>query len=178
MGLTIHYRVEANPDWTRRQIRQKLEDTRRFAQSLPVASVSEVVEFRDKDCDWRSGTHDGETPEDADARDPYRWAKIQASRYVQSPWRPGLSQETVANGTLRRWPRRSANGTPCSPVWAASSKDAAEAQGVGFESSMSGRPDFERLEVEATKIGNVAEHLAAPREHLVPAFADHKEQSL
>ena len=48
MGLTIHYAIEANKDWTSRQIRQKLEDTRRFALSLSVVSVSEVVEFRGK----------------------------------------------------------------------------------------------------------------------------------
>jgi hypothetical protein len=34
MGLTIHYRIEASKAWTRRQVRQKLEDTRRFALSL------------------------------------------------------------------------------------------------------------------------------------------------
>ena len=46
MGLTIHYRIEAGRDWTRRQIREKLEDTRQFALSLPVISVSDVVECR------------------------------------------------------------------------------------------------------------------------------------
>ena len=52
MGLTIHYCIEAGQDWTRRQIRQKLEDTRRFALSLPVVSVSEVAEFRGEDCQF------------------------------------------------------------------------------------------------------------------------------
>ena len=50
-------------------------------------------------------------------------------------------------------------------------KDAAEAQVVGFESSMSGRPDFERLEVEATKIGKIASHLEKLREAVVPRAA-------
>ena len=36
MGLTIHYGIEASQDWTRRQIRQKLEDTRRFALASGV----------------------------------------------------------------------------------------------------------------------------------------------
>lgn len=90
MGLTIHYRIEANPNWTRRQIREKLENTRRFALTLPVASVSEVAEFRGNNCDWQQ--QQDETPDEADARDPFRWTKIQASRYVESSWRPGCSR--------------------------------------------------------------------------------------
>jgi hypothetical protein len=38
-------------------------------------------------------------------------------------------------------------------------KDAAEAQGVEFDSAMSGRPDFEQLEMQALKVGSLAEHL-------------------
>lgn len=86
MGLTIHYRIEAGKDWTRRQTRQRLEDTRRFALSLPVVSVSKVVEFRGKDCQFDNDAAD-------DERDPFRWAKIQAGRYVESPWRPGESRQ-------------------------------------------------------------------------------------
>ena len=56
MGLTIHYCIEASQDWTRGQIRQKLEDTRRFALSLPVVSVSEIAEFRGQDCQFASVT--------------------------------------------------------------------------------------------------------------------------
>jgi hypothetical protein len=93
MGLTIHYGLQANKDWTRRQIRQKLEDTRRFALSLPVVSVSEVVEFRGKDCDYQTGRQEGETPDEAADRDPFRWCKIQAGRHVESPWRPGESRQ-------------------------------------------------------------------------------------
>ncbi len=93
MGLTIHYCVQANDAWTRRQIRQKLEDTRRFAISLPIISVSEVVEFRGKDCDYQTGQRESETPDEADARDPFRWAKVQAGRYIESPWRPGESRQ-------------------------------------------------------------------------------------
>jgi hypothetical protein len=93
MGLTIHYSIEASQDWTRRQIRQKLEDTRRFALALPVISVGQVVEFRGKDCDYQTGQQQGETPDGADARDSFRWAKIQAGRHVESPWRPGESRQ-------------------------------------------------------------------------------------
>ena len=91
MGLTIHYCIEASQDWTRRQIRQKLEDTRRFALSLRVASVGDVVEFRGKGCDWQSQEREGETPDNADLRDLFRWVKIQSQREVESPWRPGCS---------------------------------------------------------------------------------------
>jgi hypothetical protein len=93
MGLTIHYSIEANRDWTRRQIRQKLEETRRFALSLPVVSVSEVAEFRGNECDVRNSEREGETADEAADRDPFRWAKIQAGRYVESPWRPGESRK-------------------------------------------------------------------------------------
>ena len=57
-------------------------------------------------------------------------------------------------------------------------KDAAEAQGLGFESGMSGRPDFERLEIQALKIENIGRHLAKLREQLLPALVEQKEQSL
>jgi len=85
MGLTIHYHIEARQDWTRRQIRQKLEDTRRFALSLSIVSVSEVTEFRGEDCQFDQAPASNEN-------DPFRWAKIQATRDVESPWRPGESR--------------------------------------------------------------------------------------
>lgn len=100
MGLTIHYRIEAGRDWTRRQIREKLEDTRRFALSLPVVSVSEVVEFRGAECDYQHGEREDETPDQAEVRDPFRWAKIQAGRYVESPWRPGESRHQAPSHML------------------------------------------------------------------------------
>jgi hypothetical protein len=100
MGLTIHYGIEASPDWTRRQIREKLEDTRRFALALLVVSVSEVVEFRGKECDYQTGQREHETPDQAEVRDPFRWAKIQAGRYVESPWRPGESRHQAPSHML------------------------------------------------------------------------------
>ena len=46
-------------------------------------------------------------------------------------------------------------------------KDAAEATGLGFESPMLGRADFEHLEAQAMKIDSLAGHLAKLREALV-----------
>lgn len=86
MGLTIHYSIETNKNWTRRQTRENMEDTRRFALTLPVISASEVVEFRGRDCQFDRDPASGE-------QDPFRWAKIQAARHVDSPWRPGESRQ-------------------------------------------------------------------------------------
>ena len=93
MGLTIHYCIEARKDWTRRQIRQKLEDTRRFALSLLVVSTSQVVEFRGKDCQF-------DRDPASDEKDPFRWAKIQAGRDIESPWRPGESRQQAPSHML------------------------------------------------------------------------------
>lgn len=93
MGLTIHYSIDADQAWTRRQVRQKLEDTRRFALTLPVISVSAIAEFRGKECDFQYGQRENETPQEADTRDPFRWAKIQAGRHIELPWRPGESRQ-------------------------------------------------------------------------------------
>ena len=93
MGLTIHYCIEASKDWTRRQIRQKLEDTRLFAMSLPVVSVSEIAEFQGKDCQFDQAPASEE-------KDPFRWAKIQAERHIESPWRPGESRQQAPSHML------------------------------------------------------------------------------
>ena len=50
-------------------------------------------------------------------------------------------------------------------------KDVAEASGQGFESPVLGRPDFERLEVQALKIGSLAGHLEKLREAIMPQVA-------
>ena len=47
-------------------------------------------------------------------------------------------------------------------------KDASEASGIGFDSAMLGRADFEHLEAQAVKIDCLAGHLARLREALVP----------
>ena len=100
MGLTIHYHIAANKDWTRRQIRQKLEETRRFALTLPVLSVSEVVEFRGAECDYEHGGREHESPDEAEDRNRFHWSKIEAGRYVESPWRPGESRRQAPSHML------------------------------------------------------------------------------
>jgi hypothetical protein len=50
-------------------------------------------------------------------------------------------------------------------------KDAAEANGVGFDSAMLGRADFEHLESQALKIESLAGHLEKLRAALVPQAA-------
>jgi len=45
-----------------------------------------VVEFRGKDCEFDQDPA-------SDEKDPFRWAKIQAGQYVESPWRPGESRQ-------------------------------------------------------------------------------------
>ena len=47
-------------------------------------------------------------------------------------------------------------------------KDAAEASGLGFDSAMLGRADFEHLEAQAMKIDSLAGHLEKLRAALVP----------
>jgi hypothetical protein len=80
MGLTIHYSLAVAKGWTPKTIRAKLETLRQFCMDLPVEEVSELREFKGKDCE------PGEAKDD-----PFRWAKIQASRSVESPWQPGTS---------------------------------------------------------------------------------------
>ena len=58
------------------------------------------MEFRGKECDYQTGQRQNETPDEADARDPFRWAKIQAGRYVESPWRPGESRQQAPSHML------------------------------------------------------------------------------
>jgi len=80
MGLTVHYSIATPKDWSPRTVRAKLESLRQFCLDLPVEEVSELREFRGKECE----------PGDKET-DPFRWAKIQASRSPESPWQPGTS---------------------------------------------------------------------------------------
>ncbi|MGA2620190.1 MAG: hypothetical protein ABSF26_21435 [Thermoguttaceae bacterium] len=80
MGLTIHYSIAAAKNWSPKTIRAKLEALRQCCLDLPVEQVSELQEFKGKDC---------EPGEEKD--DPFRWAKIQAARSPESPWQPGTS---------------------------------------------------------------------------------------
>ena len=78
MGLTIHYSLSVVKRWSNETIRAKLETLRQFCMDLPVEEVSDIVEFSGKECE--SGD---------DCNEPYRWAKIQSSRGLESPWQPG-----------------------------------------------------------------------------------------
>ncbi len=78
MGLTIHYSVTVRKTWSNETIKAKLEALRQYCMDLPVEEVSELQEFQGEECD----------PGD-DQDDPSRWAKIQSSRSVESPWQPG-----------------------------------------------------------------------------------------
>jgi hypothetical protein len=80
MGLTIHYSIATPNNWSPKTVRGKLESLRQFCMDLPVEEVSELREFRGKKCE----------PGDKET-DPFRWAKIQASRSPESPWQPGTS---------------------------------------------------------------------------------------
>jgi hypothetical protein len=80
MGLTIHYQLVTPAAWQPTEIRAKLELARQFAKTLPVSSVSELVEFRGKQADYHTGK---------EKKDEFHWAKIQAERSLVSPWQPG-----------------------------------------------------------------------------------------
>jgi hypothetical protein len=94
MGLTIHYSISVPTNWTPATIREKLEAARQFAKTLPVKSVSELVEFKGKECDFRPpvGGREG--------KDPFGWAKCQATRSIDNPWMPGTSTSQSPNHML------------------------------------------------------------------------------
>ena len=98
MGLTIHYCIEANQDWTRRQIRQKLEDTRRFALSLPIVSVSESGSSAARTA-TSIDQRQRETPESQRPR-PIPLGENPSRAHVESPWRPGESRQQAPSQML------------------------------------------------------------------------------
>ena len=81
MGLTIHYKLTVK-NWSIQTVRDKLEALRQCCMDLPVLEVSELQEFKGGECE------PGE-----DRADPFRWAKIQARRTLDSPWQPGFSHD-------------------------------------------------------------------------------------
>ena len=97
MGLTIHYSIAVPKDWSNGTVRAKLESLRQFCLDLPVEEVSELQVFKGKDCE----------PGDAED-DPFRWAKIQATRSLKSPWRPGthFQQQPSQMIVFSVWPAR------------------------------------------------------------------------
>ena len=86
MGLTIHYDISVPKRWSNETIRAKLEALRQFCMDLPVEEVSDMQEFQGKAC---------EPGKDQD--EPFRWAKIQSSRHLESPWHPGSSYRQYPN---------------------------------------------------------------------------------
>ncbi len=66
--------------WSIQTVRDKLEAVRQVCMDLPVIEVSELQEFKGDEC--RAGEDKGS---------PFRWAKIQSGRTLDSPWQPGIS---------------------------------------------------------------------------------------
>jgi hypothetical protein len=86
MGLAIHYDIKAPAKWSQAKIAEKLEQVRQFAKTLPVVSVSKMGECSGKECDFHHVRASGR-----EKQDTFFWAKIQAQRFVQNPWLPGMS---------------------------------------------------------------------------------------
>lgn len=95
MGLTIHYRIKVPAIWTPITIRAKLGAARLFAKTLPVRKVSEIAEFHGQEADFQHVRDTGQEEKDA-----FFWAKLQAQRYLSSPWEPGSSCGQAASQML------------------------------------------------------------------------------
>lgn len=96
MGLTIHYTISVPQSWTHGTILQKLKEAQAYAKTLPFVHVSDVKEFKGNECDfwW---IRDNPTPELNEENDEFFWAKIQGSRYIHSPYKPGQSRTQCPN---------------------------------------------------------------------------------
>jgi hypothetical protein len=75
LGLTIHYELTVPNKWSIETAREKLEAVRQACLDMAVVEVSELHEFKGDEC---------QLAEDRD--EPFRWAKTQAARQVESPW--------------------------------------------------------------------------------------------
>ncbi len=91
MGLTIHYEFAVPNKWSIETVRGKLEALRQACMDLPVVEVSELAEFKGEEC------VQGEREVD-----PFRWAKIQAARRLESPWQPGMFYHQPPQGPRPR----------------------------------------------------------------------------
>jgi hypothetical protein len=78
VGLTIHYEFTVPKNWSIQTVGKKLEALRQACMDLPVVEVSELAEFKGEECQL------GENKDE-----PFRWAKIQAARRLESAWEPG-----------------------------------------------------------------------------------------
>src|SRR5437588_453435 len=72
MGLTIHYKLQANTR-SAMKARQLLEQLRQKALDLPFEEVGEIVEVAGDTADFDKLSQD----------DPIRWLMIQAGQYVE-----------------------------------------------------------------------------------------------
>jgi hypothetical protein len=83
MGLTIHYQLATTGDEA--HARKLVQQLRQAALDLPFEHVSEMVEFRGDECDWKQRAED----------DPYRWLLIQARTDIPLPVTPAERSEGV-----------------------------------------------------------------------------------
>jgi hypothetical protein len=70
MGLTLHYTFFTR-DGPAAEVRSLIEHLRKHAQSLPLESVSEMVELKRDECQFR----------ERDTCDPHAWMKIQTLQF-------------------------------------------------------------------------------------------------
>ena len=83
MGLTIHYCVKAPAEWGSEKVRSGLVALWKSVRAIPVKTMSWLAEFRGEECDYdKVGRR----------MDDFHWAKIQATRNLESPWEPGCSR--------------------------------------------------------------------------------------
>ena len=136
---------------------------------LPVIEFSDLQEFRSDEC--RAGEDKGS---------PFRWAKIQAGRTLDSPWQPGIAHYQPPHHMLvfevllapacepmnvgicdfppflipKRQP--GADWRLSKPAWSLAVTDAREnpaaPEGV-LESPIQNRADFEHLEMKGLQAG-------------------------
>jgi hypothetical protein len=69
MGLTIHYSLTTDRS-DLESIRSLVQSIRQLAMQLPFQEIGDVVEFKDRECDYTR-------------EDPWRWLKIQAAQHVE-----------------------------------------------------------------------------------------------
>ena len=72
MGLTIHYKLQANTG-SAKQARQLLEQLRQKALDLPFKEIGEIIELDGDSADFNK----------LDKEDENRWLLIQAGQYIE-----------------------------------------------------------------------------------------------
>jgi hypothetical protein len=84
MGLTIHYELTTSTGGEA-NARKLVQQLRQAALDLPFQHVSEIVELRGDQCDWK------QRPDD----DPHRWLLIQAGTFIALPVTPAERRRGV-----------------------------------------------------------------------------------